>query len=82
MTAKLAQVQATMATALLKTIAPGESPMSLSTPKATMTVAKNRATGFANTSVESVYGKMDLPTNLAVTGSANVIVQQQVGKRF
>ena len=78
MTAQLAQVQAALALAVLSTLVPGETPVSMATSKGSMTVAKNRPDGFSNTSVSSAFGKVDLPTNMTLTGGQNIIVQQQV----
>ena len=75
---KIAQVQAKMVKALMKTLALGEAPVTVSMAKASMTVAKHRPSGLANSSVETTFGKVLLPSNFTMVGQDDSALRLEV----
>ena len=63
----LTQLQETVATAVLETLAPGEEPVQIQTDKGSLQIQKLTAKSFANQTVDSKFGSVSMPADILLT---------------
>ena len=71
-------LMASMSTALLSTLVPGQDAVTVESDKASLTVVRKKATELGASTFSSSTSKVTLPANLAIPGNPDAVIDFKV----